>query len=38
MTDTNSDGKISYIEFERMINASDIQEIAEENDEIKDDV
>ena len=36
MTDTNSDGKISYIEFERMINASDIKEFAEDNGYIKD--
>lgn len=34
LTDTNNDGRISYQEFEKMINATDIQEIAEEADEI----
>lgn len=35
MTDTNNDGKISYEEFERMINATSVKQVAEEaNDEV----
>ncbi len=35
LTDTNNDGKISYEEFERMINATSVKQVAEEaNDEV----
>lgn len=35
LTDTNNDGKISYTEFEKMINATSVESIAEDaNDEV----
>lgn len=35
LTDTNNDGRISYEEFERMINATSVKTMAEEvNDEV----
>jgi Ca2+-binding EF-hand superfamily protein len=35
LTDTNNDGRISYAEFEAMINATSVETMAEEvNDEV----
>ena len=35
MTDTNSDGKVSFEEFERMINAEHVADLNEDREQIE---